>query len=125
MLPTQILVNERVDRINAETMRGSRGILPNHIDFVAPLMPGILVYVKNEKEIFLAVDRGVLVKQGDMVHVSVRNAVRGEELGRLQQIIDEQFKQLDERERKARSSMAMLEAGIIRKFNQQEQAANE
>ena len=54
-----------VTRIVAETARGSFGILPNRLDCVAALTPGILTYAtETTGNIYVAVDEGVLVKIG-------------------------------------------------------------
>jgi F-type H+-transporting ATPase subunit epsilon len=64
----------------------------------------------------LAIDEGILVKQGTMVWVSVRNAVRGVDLETLQQTVQQQFRQLDDREQRARSTLARLETSFVREF---------
>ena len=115
LLPTQILLDEITNKINAEAENGSFGILPNHIDFVTALVPGILSFdSQNGEEIFLAVDQGILVKCGAEVLVSTRNAIRGTDLETLQQTVETQFKILDEREKMARSAATKLEIGFIR-----------
>jgi len=45
LLPFQVFAaNTGVSRIIAETHQGSFGILPNRLDCVAALVPGILIY---------------------------------------------------------------------------------
>jgi F-type H+-transporting ATPase subunit epsilon len=91
--------------------------LPRHIDFVAALVPGLLSFVTEDgREEFLAVDEGILVKCGPQVLISTRQAVRGPELGTLRQTIDEQFRVVDEQEKKARAAVARLEADLVRRF---------
>ncbi len=118
MLPTAILVDEKVDKIVVEAADGSFGLLPRHIDCVAPLVAGILSFVPAAagKERFLAIDEGVLVKQGDEVLVSSRDGVLGEDLGELERLIGERFRNLDEQEKKSRAAAARIETGFIRKF---------
>lgn len=117
LIPTEVLVDEEIRKITAEAENGSFCLLPRHIDFVAVLLPGLLSFESDEgKEIFLAVDEGVLVKCGDEVLVSVRNAVRGPDLGELRNTVRERFYVLDEREKKARSASAKIEAGFVRRF---------
>ena len=58
----------------------------------------------------------MLVKEGQNVWVSARNAMRGTELGRLRKTIEDTFKVLDDREKTARSAMAKIEAGFVRRF---------
>jgi F-type H+-transporting ATPase subunit epsilon len=116
LLPTRVLIDQEVIKIVAEAENGSFCILPRHIDFVASLVPGIMTFESNQEEEFLAVDEGVLVKWGQDVMVSTRNAVRSKDLGILQQTVEEQFKNLDEREKKTRSILAKLEADFARRF---------
>jgi len=117
LLPTEILLDETVDQVSAEAENGSFVLLPNHIDFVAPLVPGILSFVAGGTgETFVAVDEGTLVKCGDEVLVSVRQGVRGTDLHSLEDTVEREFRQLGDRERQARSAVAKLEAGFIRGF---------
>jgi len=115
-LPAEALVDEEVTKVVAEAADGSFCLLPRHIDFVTALVPGLLSFVSNGEEWHLAVDEGILLKIGDEVRVSTRRAVRGADLGRLQLAVREQFRTLDERERSARSAVAKLEAGFVRRF---------
>lgn len=118
LLPSKVFLDTGVHKVVAEGQDGSFGLLPAHVDMVAALVPGILSYVteKSGRERFLGLDRGVLVKTGSEVLVSVRNAVIAERLGELRRTVEEQFMVQDEREKKVRSSMARLEAGFARKF---------
>ncbi len=116
LLPSRVALDEAADKLSAEAEHGAFTVLPRHVDMVTSLVPGLLSFVRDGRERFLAVDGGVLVKRADDVLVSTGNAVVGEELGRLQRTVDEQFQQLDERERKARSSLMRLEADFVRRF---------
>jgi F-type H+-transporting ATPase subunit epsilon len=118
LLPFGIFADEAgVPRIVAETSEGSFGLLPHRLDCVAALTPGILIYeTPAEREVFVAVDEGVLVKIGPDVLVSVRRAMRGEELGRLRDAVEQEFLTLDEHEQSVRLVMARLETGFLRRF---------
>jgi F-type H+-transporting ATPase subunit epsilon len=117
LLPTEVLINEPVSKVIAEAVNGSFCLLPRHIDFVTALVPGILSFYGTEgAEHFAAVDQGILVKVGDQVLVSTINAAQGTDLGRLRATIAERFLVLDEHERVARTALARLEAGTIRRF---------
>ncbi len=117
LLPAEILMQLEVKKIVAEAENGSFCLMPNHIDFVATLAPGIFIYEKAEggQEI-LAMDVGTLVKKGSDVLVSTRNAVRAPDLGKLKQVVMQQYDILDEREKMVRSASAKLEASLIRRF---------
>ena len=117
LLPTEVLLEGEVNKVVAEAQNGTFCLLPAHIDFVTALVPGLLSFEDPQgREVFLAVDEGVLVKKGQDVTVSTRNAVRGPDLGRLRETVEEQFKVLDDREKTARSAMAKIEAGFVRRF---------
>lgn len=115
-----VLHADGVEAVNAEGVEGAFGLLPRHIDYVSVLLPGILASRSPDgAETLLAVDRGVLVKCGDEVRVAVRGAVAGAELEALRSTVRERFRQLDERERQARSALATLESRFIRRFLEQ------
>jgi F-type H+-transporting ATPase subunit epsilon len=114
-LPTMVLVDAPTRKISALMGDGSRCLLPRHIDFVAALEPGILSFVDEAgQEQFLACDEGVLLKCGDEVRVVTGHAVRGTALEQLQQVVESEFRALDERERQARTALARLEANLLR-----------
>jgi F-type H+-transporting ATPase subunit epsilon len=115
-LPMKVLIDQEVTKIVAEAEDGSFGILPKHIDFVAALVPGILSFESGGKEEFLAIDEGILVKCASEVMVSTRKAVSGKNLGELKQTVEQDFRTLNERERKTRSILARLEADFTRRF---------
>ena len=117
LLPAEILMQLEVKKIVAEAENGSFCLMPNHIDFVATLAPGLFSYEKAEggQEI-MAMDIGTLVKKGSDVLVSTRNAVRATDLGKLKQVVVKQYDILDEREKMVRSASAKLEASLIRRF---------
>lgn len=116
MLPTKVFIDQDVTKVVAEAENGSFGILPKHIDFVTALVSGILSFEYDNKEEFLAIDEGILVKWGSDVFVSTRNAVRSKDLGRLKQTVKEEFHILDEREKKSRSVIARLEADFAKRI---------
>jgi F-type H+-transporting ATPase subunit epsilon len=118
LLPFQIFADvSGVSRLVAETRGGAFGLLPQRLDCVAALTPGILIYeTAADGEVFVAVDEGVLVKTGDQVLISVRRALRGSDLGQLREAVEQEFLTLDENEQGVRSLMAKLESGFLRRF---------
>lgn len=118
LLPFQIfLETSGVLRMVAETREGSFGLLPQRLDCVAALPPGILIYeTEADGEVFIAVDEGVLVKAGQNVLVSVRRALDGTNLGQLRNAVEQEFLMLDEHEQCLRSVMAKLEIGFLHRF---------
>jgi F-type H+-transporting ATPase subunit epsilon len=115
-LPSKILVDQEVTKVVAEAENGSLGILSRHIDFVAALAPGILSFVSNGKEEFLAIDEGILIKQASNIFISTRKAMRSENLGALKETVERDFRTLSEQERRTRSILSKIEADFTRRF---------
>ena len=117
VLPTHVLIDEPVTKITAEATNGSFTLLPRHIDFVAALVPGILLFFDNaDSERYVGIDDGLLVKCSDSVVVATTRAVEGKDLAELEQTVEQKFRTLDEQEAAARSALARLEAGVVRRF---------
>lgn len=123
-VPSDLCLDEEVTKIKAEAENGWFCLLPRHVDFVTVLVPGVLSFESPGKpEQYLAIDRGVLVKCGPVVSVSTRTAVRGADLGVLQETVARQFRALDEIEKSARELEANLEAVLVRGLIQMEKHA--
>jgi F-type H+-transporting ATPase subunit epsilon len=120
LLPHMVFA-ERTDvlKIVSETHEGSFGILPHRLDCAAALIPGILSYeTKEQGEVFVGVDEGVLVKAGDQVLISVRRAFGGVPLEALRQTIKTEFLSLDEQEKELHNVLTKLESGFLRQFSE-------
>jgi F-type H+-transporting ATPase subunit epsilon len=117
LLPAEVFLSKEVAKVVAEAGNGSFCLLPQHVDFVAAIVPGLLrIITPDGKEEFYAVDEGILIKRGENVMVSTRNAIRIPDLGQLKQVVEEKFKALDEKEKVARTASARLEADLVRRF---------
>ena len=103
-----------VMRVVADTTDGSYGLLPNRLDCVAALVPGILTYdAKDCGTVYVGIDQGILVKAGSLVTVSVRRAIGGSDLEQLKDAVERDFLKLDEQERNVRNAVAKMESGLI------------
>lgn len=117
LLPTEVFLDGKAKKIVAEAGDGFFGLMPNHVDFVTALVPSIFSYWnEHDKEMIMAIDRGLLVKFGENVLVSTRNAVCSDDLDELQKLIDETFDRFDDHDRSARSAMAKMEADLVRRL---------
>jgi F-type H+-transporting ATPase subunit epsilon len=117
LLPAEVLVERPVIKVIAEAENGSFCLEPRHVDFVAALVPGLLIFVEpDDTEVVAAVDEGVLVKCGREVLVSTPRAVVGGALEELRRTVEQRFQVMDEHERLARTALARLEAGVVRRF---------
>ena len=119
LLPFKVFADvKNVSQVVIETSEGSYGLLPQRLDCVAGLVPGILTY-ESEKDgmQYVAVDKGIMIKAGDQVLVSVRNAVGGADLGKLGELIKKDFKKQDKNEKEANTVVLKLERGLIYSFD--------
>ena len=117
LLPAEIFLAEEATKVVAEAENGFFCLMPQHVDFTAALVPGVMSFTTPDGgEQYLALDVGTLVKRGDEVLVSTRNAFRGPELGHLKEVVIRQFEEIDEREKKARAAAAKLEVDLLRRF---------
>ena len=114
--PTTLVVDVAATKVVAEGAEGFFALLPRHIDLAAALPPGLFVYVTAEgDERFLGIDEGVLIKRGAEVRVSVLGAFESNDLTSLRAQVASRFQILDEHERAARTALARLESGAIRR----------
>jgi F-type H+-transporting ATPase subunit epsilon len=115
LLPSRVFAQRsEVLRIVAETHQGSFGLLPHRLDCVAALSPGIFTYeTKEQGAVYLAVDEGVLVKTGQDVLVSVRDAIQGTDLAQLSETVKRQFLAINQEEIKVRQIVAKLESSLL------------
>ena len=119
-LPTEIfLEQENILALTAEGLEGYFTLLPQHIDYVSILVPGILTLLRSDNsEQYIAVDQGTLVKRGDEVAISTRNGVVSTSLEELAGIVDNEFKQLDDMEKKARAILTGMEFNVLKRFSE-------
>ncbi len=122
LIPTQVLVDEEVSQVTMESEDGSFSLLPGHIDYVATLVPGLLMYRMSNTgdEVAVATDEGVVVKQGHRTFVSCRHAVKGRGLEELARTVEEEFESQNDQEKKAQTALAKIEADFVRTLLQHE-----
>lgn len=117
LLPFKVFLSRAdVLEVVAESGDGLFALLPRRLDCVAALVPGILSYRTPAATAYLAVDEGVLVKTGERVLVSARQAFGGMDLPQLHAAVKREFMKLDEEEREVRAAVARLEANFIRRL---------
>ncbi|NBD33982.1 MAG: F0F1 ATP synthase subunit epsilon [Cyanobacteria bacterium] len=115
VLPTKVFLEQEAQKVSAEAQNGAFVLLPQHIDFAASLVPGILSFDDTQQqEQFIAVDEGLLVKTAQEVLVSVKRAIGGRDLEELERLVEEEFRRLDEIEEKTRAAIARLEVNFRR-----------
>jgi len=114
--PARAEVDADVEHITVDGAHGSFTLLPRHADFLADLVPGLMLYEVDGIEHVLALDGGTLVKCGDEVLVSSPNVVHGSDLETLRRDAMGTFADRSEHERQARSALQRIEADFVRRF---------
>lgn len=119
MLPFCVFADETgVARLVAPTVSGFFGILPQRLDGVAALAPGVLSYATAAgSEVFLAIDEGVMVKTGKDVWIAVRHAISSKNLGNLHDAVNVHFLALNAQHIQARQVSGRLESRFMQQFS--------
>lgn len=118
-VPAGVLVNEPVVKVVAEADFGSFALLPAHADIVALLVPGLLAYhLADGREVFAAVDHGLLVKTGSQVRVACQRAVVAGDLGTAGETVRDRFKVRTDTEKRARRALIQLESEILKRVGE-------
>lgn len=114
LIPSSVFFEDTgIHHVVIDTTEGEYGILPNRLDFVAILEPGIMLYEKEGEEAsYIAHDIGVAVKVGNRVTISTHNAIKEAELGKIKESLHEELKQSEESETHIRKVIADLEKDI-------------
>lgn len=98
-------------RLKDET--GFFGIMKDHIDFLTALEPSLCYYLnENDKEVFLAVDGGIVSVKEGTVTITSRDVFESENVEELSEIVE---KTITKRDSSEVSFLTMLK-GIERSF---------
>jgi F-type H+-transporting ATPase subunit epsilon len=117
--PLAVVVDEDgILSLRAEDATGSFGILPHHADFLTSLAISIVSWQSSdETRHYCAVRRGVLsVDAGRDIAIATREAVTGDNLDTLDQIVLGRFRADIEAERTERVESTRLQLNAIRQI---------
>ncbi len=117
LLPEKTYWWGKVRKVVGEATNGFFCLLPSHVDFVTIMVPGIFYTLTDEeKEIYIAINEGILIKTKDLVTLSTRDAFKEENLGNLKKHVEDNFRKINQQERNARNALQKLEADFVRRF---------
>lgn len=117
--PTTIVIDEHdVVAVRAEDESGGFGILNGHADFLTALTISVVTWHHaDDRQRFCAVRRGVLsVTNGNEVAIATREAIPGDDLDRLEQVVLTQIRDALDAERTARTESMQLQMKAIRQI---------
>jgi F-type H+-transporting ATPase subunit epsilon len=117
--PTTVVVDDPgVAAVRAEDESGSFGILPGHADFLTALKVSVISYrhVEGARR-YCAVRHGVLsVSGGRHVSIATREAVAGDDLDHLEDVVLARFRDSIDAERVAHTASLQLQMNAIRQI---------
>jgi F-type H+-transporting ATPase subunit epsilon len=117
--PTAVIADEPdVAAVRAEDETGSFGILQGHADLLTVLAVSVVAWRRLDgKQRYCAVRRGVLrVSDGNEVAIATRDAITGDDLDHLEQVVVGQLRSELETERTARTESLRLQMKAIRQI---------
>lgn len=117
--PTTVIVDDpQVVALRADDESGSFGILDGHADFLTALTVSIVRWRRADgAHRFCAVRRGVLsATKGSEVAIATRQAIEGDDLDHLEQVVLEEYRQGIDAERAARTASLQLQMKAIRQI---------
>lgn len=107
------MIERDIKYIRLKDETGFFGIMKGHIDFLTVLVPSLCYYTDiNDREVFLAVDGGVLSVRKGNVFLTSREVFESEDAEKLSEIIENTVRKREESEQ---ALLNMLE-GIERSF---------
>jgi F-type H+-transporting ATPase subunit epsilon len=117
--PNVIIVNiDNIRSVRAEDSTGAFGILPGHADLLTVLAIGVLIWRDVDGlEHCAALRGGVLrVRDGQSVEVATREAIIGDDLKNLKDVVVAQMTRNAETEQAARLDALALQHAAIQKI---------
>ena len=117
--PAAVVADESdVMSVRAEDETGSFGILRGHADFLTVLSVSVVAWRRGDgSQRYCAVRHGVLrVNGGSAVAIASREAIAGDDLVHLEQVVMGQLRAELETERRARTESLQLQMKAIRQI---------
>ena len=119
--PTAVVIDEPdAVSVRAADESGSFGILNRHAGFLTALAVTVVTWrTADDRQRFCAVRHGVLsVSDGREVEIATRQAIPGDDLEHLEQVVLAEFRETIEAERTTRTESLQLQMKAIRQIVQ-------
>lgn len=117
--PTAVIIDDPdVTAVRAQDESGGFGILKGHTNFLTVLTISVVSWRRaDDRQRFCAVRRGVFsVSGGSEVTISTREAIPGDDLDHLEQVVLSQFREALEAERTERTGSLQLQMKAIKQI---------
>ncbi len=110
------IIEKRVKAIRLKDESGFFGIMKGHINFVTAIEPSLCYYLdENDREVFLAVDGGIVSIKGGMVTMTSREIFESDDAEKLAEIIDNTMVKRDSSERSFLNMIKGIEQSFMEK----------
>ncbi len=113
--PTSMFERE-IKHIRLKDETGFFGVMKNHIDFLTVLVPSLCYYRDaNDREMFLAVDGGILDVRGGTASLTSREVHESEDAENLAEIIERTILERTGSEQAFRKMLEGIEKSFMKK----------
>lgn len=113
--PAKIMEKE-ITSVRLKDETGFFGILKGHTNFITVLVPSLVYYTdSNGKEVFLAVDEGILSVREGVVTITSREVYESDDAEKLAEIIENSLAKRDESEMAFREMFGGIERAFMEK----------
>jgi F-type H+-transporting ATPase subunit epsilon len=110
------ITEKRVKAIRLKDGSGFFGIMKGHINFVTAIEPSLCYYLdENDREVFLAVDGGIVSIKGGMVTITSRAIFESNDAEKLSEIIENTMVKRDSSERSFLNMIKGIEQSFMEK----------
>ena len=110
------ITEKRVKAIRLKDGSGFLGIMKGHINFVTAIEPSLCYYLdENDREVFLAVDGGIVSIKGGMVTITSREIFESGDAEKLAEIIENTMVKRDSSERSFLNMIKGIEQSFMEK----------
>ena len=112
----QKIFEREVQHLRLKDETGFFGIMKGHIDFLTMLVPSLGYYTDiNNKEIFLAINGGILSIKGGDVTLTSKEVFESEDAEELSEVIEKSFLKRDKTEQTFLEILKGIEKAFIEK----------
>ena len=121
LVPDDVVLRARVKALRAADASGRFGLWSGHERFLTVMVPCVLSFrTEEDKELFAAVDGGVLILEGGKISVATRDAVTSDRLDDVADVAAAMLEARRTKEKAARAAFAELEASLLRELRKVE-----
>ncbi len=110
------ITEKRVKAVRLKDGSGFFGIMKGHINFLTAIEPSLCYYLdENDREVFLAVDGGIVSIKGGMVTITSREIFESDSAEKLSEIIENTMVKRDSSERSFINMIESIERSFMEK----------